>query len=216
MKQVIILLASLVLVIVLTSSSNIVNEIPWQEFGLNNKQAEVLNRYIASHIKEKETLPQIIKCDLRTQHLIEDDLLRESFKNYTFIRLLFEYTLKNPSSNFSPHDCATIAIDSDGKIIDDLGNFSKGEFSLLLRNQKIKITSVDDIRNVVHIYCILNQLEYNQQFAIQELGQNKWKIIQDMIHYENNPMIRERDYYWLLEVAEDKTFKSLEYHIEQF
>lgn len=217
-KKIILLLVPFILVIFLVSCCKNINGFSWQEFGLTKKQGKLLNRYIESIEKEREKSPHIIKCDVQEKHiaLVGHGLLRELFENYTFIRLLFGYTLKNPDGNHPTFGFATIAIDNDGNIIDDLGNFSKEEFSLFLRNQEIKIKSIDDIRKVVKIYCILNQLACNENPTIQELAQNKWKIINAVVHYENNPLIKKREYYWLLETAENKTITTFEYHTGQY
>lgn len=183
----------------------------WTHLGINEKQSESLNNYIKQEQKRDE---HGIYLDIKEKNivLIKTDVLDKLFKDYIFVCVPYE--LIPPKGKEKIYSIAmglyeTIAIDKNGKnthVFFAYGNYEK--FADFLRDQHIKVKSKEDAQKIWEAFCHIHQKGWEGDFIQTE--KNKWKLarqVKDFRAISSYEEIQE-EYYYLLELAEDKTVVS--------
>lgn len=183
----------------------------WMHLGMNKKQSEFLNNYIKQEQKRDE---HGIYLDIKEENivLIKTDVLDKLFKDYIFVCIPYE--LIPPKGKEKVYSIAyglykTIAIDENGK--NTYGFFGYGnyeEFADFLRNQHIKVKSKEDAQKIWEAFCHIHQKGWEGDFV--QVDENKWKLARQVKDFRSISSYEEikEEYYYLLELAEDKTVVS--------
>jgi hypothetical protein len=180
----------------------------WHNIKVNNKQAECLGKYIkdlATPDRSGSYL-DVHEHDIRR---IESDILESLFKDYVFISLPYELKYTHDAEHYSRtigiHHYTIAVNETCNKqyVFWEYGNYE--EFGDFLRDEGITVNSIEDAKIIWEAFRDIHNKGSEGDFV--KMDNNKWKLarhLNDFRSISDSEEIRE-EYYYLLELAEDKT-----------
>ncbi len=189
----------------------------WENIEVNQKQAESLGVYI-EQLQTPDRNGAYLDVHEDDIHVIKSDVLDSVFKDYVFVYVPYEQ--KVPKDKRHLYHIAvmlynTIAIDDTGSkryIFPGHGNYE--QFGDFLRDECIRVKSMEDAKKIWKAFSHIHKKGWQGDFI--QADENRWKLarhVNDFRAISDYEEIRE-EYYYLLELAEDKTVRKGRLHCE--
>jgi len=187
----------------------------WQDIGINERQEKWLNEYIKQK-EEKNEDGAYLDVQESYINLIKSEVLSELFKDYIFVGVPYKYKVPKGKKHLYSIPGGlyeTIAIDTNGSntyVFFGHGNYE--EFANFLHGHRIKLNTTEDAKKIWKAFCDIHKKGWQGDFI--QIDKNKWKLARQVYDFRAISSYEEikEEYYYLLELAEDKTVVSGRLH----